>query len=476
MDDHLDGGENCEIFSSHLKNVIEVYRRAGFLICNWSCNSGEVLQTIPDDMRASGCVGLGVGEERPVERVLGLYWNPNSDAFSFKLAFEKVDPDVVSGKRVPTKRDILKLMMSLYDPLGFLAYFVVKAKILFQKVWRLGLNWDEAIPPEMNSIWQSWLMTLSKITDYSIPRCYHYGLKTAISIQLHVFSDASEEAFSSVAYLRVVVGDEISTAFLLAKTKVAPLKPLSIPRLELQAAVMGTRLATTVKKELGVNVHSTYYWSDSRIVLCWIRSDARNYKQFVANRVGEILEESEVEQWRWVPTSENVADEATRSGPECDFGRRREKRYGVLFTCLTVRAVHIELADNLSTASTINALRRFIGRRGSPDDIFSDNGTNFKGASRELREAFGNLDQKKIVETATAKGINWHFIPPASPHMGGCWERLVRSVKVALEESLRDRVPREEVLTTLLVEAEALVNSRPLTYVSVDPDDPESLT
>ncbi|CAG7829398.1 unnamed protein product [Allacma fusca] len=158
------------------------------------------------------------------------------------------------------------------------------------------------------------------------------------------------------------------------------------------------------------------------------------------------------------------------------IGRRREKRYGVLFTCLTVRAVHLEMAQDLSTPSMLNALRRFIGRRGSPENIYSDNGTNFKGAQLELREAFDQMNGQKIREAATIKGINWHFIPPASPHMGGCWERLVRSVKVALEASLHERAPREEVLQTLLVEAEALVNSRPLTFVSVDPDDPESLT
>ncbi|CAG7818892.1 unnamed protein product, partial [Allacma fusca] len=216
----------------------------------------RVLNTIPSETRATGCATMGESEKKPAEQVLGLYWNPTDDTFSFRISFEKVDPDVTSGRRTPTKRNVLKLMMSLYDPLGFLAHLIIKAKIFFQKVWR---------------------------------------------------SDASEEAFASVAYLRIIVGSKISTAFILAKTKVAPLKPLSIPRLELQAAVMGTRLARTIKKELNVRAHSTHFWSDSRIVLCWIRSDARKFKQFVSNRVGEILEESEVEQWKWVPTAENDA-------------------------------------------------------------------------------------------------------------------------------------------------------------------------
>ncbi|CAG7701870.1 unnamed protein product [Allacma fusca] len=414
-------------------------------------------------------------EEKSVERVLGLYWNPTDDTFSFRISFEKVDPDVTSGRRTPTKREVLKLMMYLYDPLGFLAHLIIQARIFFQKFWRSGVDWDEVIPAKLIPIWQTWLETLEKINTNEVPRCYHFKLLEADVIQLHIFSDSSEEAFASVAYLRIIFGPTISTAFVLAKTKVAPLKPISIPRLELQTAVVGTRLARTIKKELNFRAHSAHFWPVSRIVLCWIRSDARKFKQFVS-RFGEILEESEVEQWKWVPTAENVAYDATKSEPHCDLtvGRRREKRYGVIFTCLTVRAIHLELAEVLTTSSTINELKRFIGKRGVPEDIYSDNGTNFKGASRELREALELWNKAEIVAAATSKGSNWPFIPPASPHMGGCWERMVRSVKVALEASLHERVSREEVLRTLLAEAESLINSRPLTFESVDPDDPEN--
>lgn len=152
--------------------------------------------------------------------------------------------------------------------------------------------------------------------------------------------------------------------------------------------------------------------------------------------------------------------------------RRHEKRYVALFTCLTTRAMHLELVHSLTSDSAIMGLRRFIARRGTPKIIYSDNGTAFVGANRILKD-FYTTDLQDFVAT---KGIKWSFIPAAAPHFGGCWERLVRAAKVALQATLKERCPKEETLVTLLAEAEAIVNSRPLTHVSTDPDDPTTLT
>nr|XP_049704763.1 uncharacterized protein LOC126056280 [Helicoverpa armigera] len=149
-------------------------------------------------------------------------------------------------------------------------------------------------------------------------------------------------------------------------------------------------------------------------------------------------------------------------------GRQHHKRYVALFTCLTTRAVHLEIAHSLSADSAVLALRRFAARRGCPTEIYSDNGTNMHGADRELREAWQ--------EEASRRGIAWRFITPSAPFMGGAWERLVRCVKTALGATLHERHPREEVLATLLCEVEYVVNSRPLTHVSVSGDDDESIT
>ena len=157
-------------------------------------------------------------------------------------------------------------------------------------------------------------------------------------------------------------------------------------------------------------------------------------------------------------------------------GRVTDKRWGCLFTCLTTRAVHLELAGDLSTDSFIMALRRFRGRRGNPRTIRSDNGTNFVGANRELTEALKSLSEERITDELAQEGITWYFNPPSSPHMVGIFESMVKQVKRALNTVINDQVLPEETLRTVLVEAEAILNSRPLTSVSDDPDDYEALT
>ncbi|XP_072934731.1 uncharacterized protein [Epargyreus clarus] len=164
-------------------------------------------------------------------------------------------------------------------------------------------------------------------------------------------------------------------------------------------------------------------------------------------------------------------------GPmEVTVGRRHEKRYGVLFTCLTIRAVHIELVPTLTSDSFIVALRRMAARRGWPTHMYTDNGTNLRGADKELRKSIMEMDQQALADGAMNHGTKWTFIPPASPHWGGAWERLIRSVKTSLRVVLKERAPKEETLMTLLAEVENIINSRPLTHVSVEVGSTEALT
>ena len=157
-------------------------------------------------------------------------------------------------------------------------------------------------------------------------------------------------------------------------------------------------------------------------------------------------------------------------------GRGREKRYGCIFTCLTTRAVHIQTADTLDTDSFINSLYQFMARRGEPCLIRSDNGTNFVGAERELRKEMETWNRDRIQEAMSQRGIRWLFNPPAASHMGGVWERQIRSVRRILFSIMTEQVPTSEMLTTLLVIAEGMINNRPLTPASDDPNDLEPLT
>ena len=164
-------------------------------------------------------------------------------------------------------------------------------------------------------------------------------------------------------------------------------------------------------------------------------------------------------------------------GPiEVTVGRRHEKRWGVIFTCLSTRAIHLEVAHSLNTESCIMAIQRFISRRPCPSEIFSDNATNFVAAEKELKNALKFVNNAQIQRTVARHGIKWNFIPPRAPHMGGCWERLIRSVKTALRCIMKSQYPRDEEFLTFLTRVEFIINSRPLTHVSIDPLDPEPLT
>ncbi|KAL7846665.1 hypothetical protein SRHO_G00216450 [Serrasalmus rhombeus] len=157
-------------------------------------------------------------------------------------------------------------------------------------------------------------------------------------------------------------------------------------------------------------------------------------------------------------------------------GRVMVKRYGVLFSCLTMTAVHIEVAHSLDTDACINALRHFISRREQVSVIRSDNGTNFIAAERELREAMQNMNDSKIKEGMLKRGIEWNFNPPGASHQGGVWERQIRTVRKVLGALLKQHVLDDDGLHTLLCEVESIINSRPLTTMSEDPNDLEALT
>ena len=230
--------------------------------------------------------------------------------FSFTLSQNLIQEEASTPK--PTKRQALRMIMSVFDPPGFLACHTLAATVSLQDVWRTGITWDEQLPEKLLERWRLWWNGLNDLSTLTVPRCYCLSMIDRTSLELHVFGDASEKAFAAVAYLRVVSKDFVKVFFTAGKVRVAPLKPISIPRLELQAALMPSRLAETVRKEHELEISSTTLWTDSTTVLHWLRADARRFKPFVAHRIGETDELSDLSQWRWVPTANNPADAATR--------------------------------------------------------------------------------------------------------------------------------------------------------------------
>jgi hypothetical protein len=157
------------------------------------------------------------------------------------------------------------------------------------------------------------------------------------------------------------------------------------------------------------------------------------------------------------------------------LGRRVEKRWGILFKCMTTRCVHLDLLESLDTEAFLMALRRFISRRGKPYEILADRGTNFKAGEARLEEAFQAMEPS-LQDQLMDQQISFKFNPPGAPHFGGTWEREIKSVKTALRVVLGDQTVTETVLRTVLIEVEGILNSKPLGYLSADIADPDPVT
>ena len=211
-----------------------------------------------------------------------------------------------------TKRIILRQVAKIFDPIGFAAAFVIRAKISLQQLWQLGLDWDDEPPPTVQDNWTSLFQEMKELNKVSFERC----LTATNAMQppmLCVFADASQHAFGACAYVRQRKDDDTYEAkFIAAKSRVAPLKQLTIPRLELQAAVLASRLAKSIQEESRVQFKDVKFFTGSTITLAWIQSSSRSFKPFVSSRVGEIQSNTDPSQWTHIPSEDNVADDLSR--------------------------------------------------------------------------------------------------------------------------------------------------------------------
>ncbi|XP_067945353.1 uncharacterized protein [Watersipora subatra] len=655
------------------------------------------------------------------ERALGLCWDITQDVFKF------LKVDIKSC----TRRGILSTIASVFDPLGFLTPFTLKGKLLLQSLCHDKVGWDEPLTSNQMTDWISWKESANDLISFKVPRCYLTPEFTnSYRAELHTFSDASTVAYGVCSYLRLLDNTtyKVAVSLIMGKSRVAPKKAVTIPRLELQAATLAVKVADFIKTELDYQNLTRYFWTDSKTVLGYINNEAKRFHVFVCNRVERIRDSTDPTDWRYVCTEENPADLASRgeeiqnipsswlNGPsflnQPDFrptpqstiytlnnedpeirkvfihttttrilenrlvdnlekwsswikitkivsnivifitacqktkltdsspqsklifnmivklvqqhyfanellllkgkarlpksttlssldpfldkcgvirvgGRLRDslscyevrhpailpgksqvtkafayfkhveaahqgrattanalraagvylvgggtkmlatmirhcakctklrgnpvgqkmsnlpqcrtepeapfthtgvdvfgpfkvkdyrkecKRYGLLFTCMASRAVHLEVLEDMTTDCYINSLRSFLAIRGPVSVLYSDNGTNFVGASNEFGKTVKELSEPRIKEYLSTKQCSFSFSTPTASHMGGTWERMIRTVRNVLRglliESNTNRIDTSS-LRTLLYECMYIVNSRPLTTTTLHSD------
>lgn len=225
---------------------------------------------------------------------------------------EELVPYLYEGKR-PTKGLVASCVMGFFDPLGILSLFTIHGKIIIQHLWRSNCDWDQDIDSDSWELWKRWVSLLPEIEAIRIPRCYLVAKSGEVeSLEVHIFTDASEHGYGCVAYLRSIFNGKIHCNLMMSRAKVAPIKRQSIPRLELMGAVLGARMSQTILSTHSYQFKRTVFWTDSRTICSWINSDQHRFKQFVAFRVSEIQEITKIADWRWIPTKLNIADVLTK--------------------------------------------------------------------------------------------------------------------------------------------------------------------
>jgi hypothetical protein len=241
-------------------------------------NSKEILKRIPKEEQAKTLIIDD--KESMTMKTLGLRWSADEDQFHF--AVKKF-----SGDRI-TKRSLLGWIARIFDPLGILSTYVIRGKIFLQEIWMCGADWDSELPLHIEEKVNKWLEEADQIEEIKLPRCLLQSGKSDWS--LHVFSDASSEAFGAVVYVREEIEGTVNVRFVASKAKVAPLKTISIPRLELMGACLGVKLVKKVVEAMNFDIAAVTFWTDSMDVLYWVRQRSRLFKPFIANRVGELQE------------------------------------------------------------------------------------------------------------------------------------------------------------------------------------------
>ncbi|XP_026744319.1 uncharacterized protein LOC113505711 [Trichoplusia ni] len=563
VDDFMSGCQTVEEGIRIYKDMKGLVARGGFELQKWMTNNKDLSREIKEDRSIQKVESVEIKMDE-VMKILGISWDRERDSFKYTVTFPPQPGSV-------TKRKVISEIARLFDPLGWVAPCVVTAKILIQKLWLAGIDWDGSLPEELLKEWKNYQADLLHLPQIVIPRWFETRSKAVMELQ--GFCDASNKAYAAVVYLRVIEEDcDVKVHLVTAKTKVAPTKQLSIPRLELMGAVILAKLITEVAEILGIEKENIHCWTDSTIVLAWLSGHPSRWTTFVGNRVSEILTLLENTQWAHVRSACNPADIASRGvtptelsqsslwfhGPSwlanetinytkpklisTELEKRSVKAHvstcqddklwtkfsslqrlvRVVAYCRRVlasnkkrttyltseeiakaleicikkfqqqayseeiedikkkgSAVHLEAISDLTSQAFIAGYKRFVARRGHCSDIWSDNGKNFVGASRELKCLFNaelSSVASEIKDWCSSSSVKWHFIPPHAPNFGGLWEAGIKSTKFHLKRIIGESTLTYEEMSTLLAQIEACLNSRPISQISQNPNDPIPLT
>ena len=327
--------DDCIFCCDRVKQAVSTYHQlnsllslGGFELRKWASNSQQFLSEVPSEHRAISNVLSFDDSSENLVHTLGLLWHVDIDSFAIHY---KIPPKLTD--KPFTKRLVLSAIASIFDPLGLISPVITPCKLFMQKLWSLKLDWDQQLPTDFLNSWQNIWNNLPALSNIFIPRLAK-PLGSPRHVHLHVFADASQIAYGACAYLTVFTEHDSASHLMCAKSKIAPIKPLTVPRLELCAAVLASRLAQKLMSTLNLNIHNVWLWSDSTIVLSWIRRQPHEFKPFVSSRLAEISETTHDYTWLHVPSKSNPADLISRGSTPLELSQNSLWWHGPIWLTL----------------------------------------------------------------------------------------------------------------------------------------------
>ncbi len=307
VDDFLSGADDMDAADKLKTELCDLLSQAGMTLRKWRSNSLELRQRIPDHLLEKDSTSLTFTQPNQAPKALGIHWDVEHDTLHVSI------PPTIPFDTTITKRVIASGTAGVFDVLGLFAPAIIPARIIFQETWKRSLSWDKPVPDDIKDRWDTWIHDLPSVNSLAIPRRLSPSQRKTVFQSLHGFCDASSVAYGVATYLRTVSEDgSISTTLVIAKARVLPVKPVTIPRAELLGAHLLAKMLSHTSSLLEIPPSQVFAWTDSEIVLYWLPKSPSQLVCFVANRVHAIQDLVPPSYWRHVKSSDNPADLASR--------------------------------------------------------------------------------------------------------------------------------------------------------------------
>ncbi|XP_064631673.1 uncharacterized protein LOC135489965 [Lineus longissimus] len=306
MDDGASSKDQRQDVKDLIKSATELCAKNHFRLHKYVSNDKEVLDSIPLSERGTNIQAIDIHRDKlPMERTLGMQWCVESDSFQFRVSLQD---------KPLTRRGILSTVSSIYDPLGLVSSFLLGGKLIVQERCKNGASWDDPVSDDIRARWEKWRIDLEELAKLTISRAYtETPLSKMKAMELHSFSDASLTAYGQCSYLRAIDEDDrVEAALVMSKARVAPTKAITVPRLELGAALVSVKVGKLLGEALEIGGLRQFFYTEGMVVLGYLSNESKRFHIFVANRVQGIRNCTTTDQWRHVDTSENPADLASR--------------------------------------------------------------------------------------------------------------------------------------------------------------------